>query len=128
MQRTLSVQVTRRRTGKEIDVGPRTNTSPHSVSALHWAARIAPVGDCRGHRQPAGRVAAQAATRLRPAPVPGAALVPVPDIPDAVASPGNGTPAAVLGVDAATDAAIRTLVDSLAACLTAGMPRMSPPW
>lgn len=47
-------------------------------------------------------------------------FVPQPDIPAEVASPGIGTPAAVLGADAATGEQIETLVDSLAACLTAG--------
>lgn len=48
------------------------------------------------------------------------APVPAPDIPAAVANPGNGTPAAVLGADATTTSQIQTTVDSLAACLTAG--------
>ena len=48
------------------------------------------------------------------------ALVSAPDIPAQVASPGIGTPAAVVGASAATSDQIQTLVESLAACLTAG--------
>lgn len=73
----------------------------------------------------AGSVAAQSATPSAGTPAAASdcappALVPVPAIPDAVANPGNGTPAAVVGVDAATSDQIDALVASLAACLTAG--------
>ncbi len=97
-------------------------TRPRALSLLHLGllaslllGTVAIIGS-----RPAG-VSAQAATPVAADPAcQGAALVPVPDIPEALASPSNGTPAAVLGVDSATDAAIRNLVDSLAACLTAG--------
>ncbi len=48
------------------------------------------------------------------------AMVPVPDVPAEVASPANGTPVAVVSAGETTSAQIRDLVDSLAACLTAG--------
>jgi hypothetical protein len=72
-----------------------------------------------------GAVSAQSAT---PSAAPAAssadckapALVSAPSIPASVASPANGTPAAVTSADAATGDAIQALVDSLAACLTAG--------
>ena len=97
---------------------PRLHPSIHiGLLAALLLATVALVVD-----RPAG-VSAQSATPVAAAACADPGLVPAPNVPAAVTeSTPAASPAAVTGVDQATSDAISAVIDSLAACLTAGNP------